>query len=279
MNTLDRRELMIRALAERGTLSVHRAIQLTEAGEATIRRDMAFLAAQGIGERVRGGIRRAKGTGMTPYAMRAAQLSQEKEAIAQRAAALLKPGDVVFIDGGSTTFHVGACLPQIPLRIITNSLRLASHLDGFLGDHPELEVFLTGGLLHPMSGLLVGVGAQTSLAQYHADWAFLSVGGLTEDGLFNTSEQVVESERMMIARSDRVAVLADHSKIGRHAMCHVCGLDAIDLLITDQQSSSETARSKLHALGLEIVAVELASETAPGGLAPPEAKFCKKVHR
>jgi len=142
------------------------------------------------------------------------------------------------------------------LRIITNSLRLASRLDDILGEHPDLEVFLTGGLLHPMSGLLVGAGAQASLAQYHATWAFLSVGGLTGDGLFNTSEQVVESERMMIARSDRVAVLADHSKIGRHAMCHVCGLDAIDLLITDQQPSSAAARRKLHELGLEIMAVD-----------------------
>ncbi len=247
---------MMQALTERETLSVHRAVQLTEAGEATIRRDMAFLAAQGLCERVRGGIRRVKATGMTPYALRAVQFSNEKSAIARRAASLLKAGDVLFIDGGSTTFHVSSCLPKIPLRIITNSLRLANQLDGLLRENPNIEVFLTGGLLHPMSGLLVGSGTQASLAQYHANWAFLSVGGLSEEGLFNTSEQVVEAERLMIAHSDRAVVLADHSKLGRHAMCHVCGIDAIDMLITDQHPASEKARQKLHDMGLELVEVE-----------------------
>ena len=179
MNMFDRHDQIVRALSERAFVSVAHAVQLTGGSPATIRRDFTKLTADGIARRVRSGIRTVESVGMTPFAMREVQYSKEKEALAQKAAALLKAGDTVFIDGGTTTFHLGACLPKLPLRVITNSLRLAVLIDSPPRRNPHLEIFLTGGCLYPNSGLLVGPGAHGSLAQYHANWAFLSVGGIT----------------------------------------------------------------------------------------------------
>jgi DeoR/GlpR family transcriptional regulator of sugar metabolism len=253
MNTQERREQIVRSLYQRGLTTVHRAVQLTGASPATIRRDFVTLAEQGIAQKVRGGLRLIESSGMTPFITRQVQFSREKELLAQHAAALLKAGDVVIIDGGTTTFHIGACLPPVPLRVITNSLRLASFLDEKSRHHAGLEVFLTGGFLYPHSGLLVGPGAQNSLAQYYADWAFLSGGGITPDGLFNTTELVVETERRMIASADRVVVLADHSKIGKHAMCFVCPLKQIDYLITDQAPASASLLELFGQAGMQVI--------------------------
>jgi DeoR/GlpR family transcriptional regulator of sugar metabolism len=255
MNTLERHEQVLRTLTERGFVSVPRAVELTGASAATTRRDFAGFAEQGLARRVRGGIRLVESVGMTPFAMRQVQSSKEKEALAQRAASLLKAGDVIFIDGGTTTFHLGTCLPAIPLRVITNSVRLAHFLDEKAHRRADWEVFVTGGLVYPNSGLLVGPAAQASVGQYHTHWAFLSVGGLTLEGLFNTTELVVETERLMIANADKVVVLADHTKIGRHAMCHVCRLDQVDHLVTNQNNATTALLQQFEQAGIQVLIV------------------------
>ena len=207
---------------------------------------------------------------MLPFTLRQREHSSAKLHLARQAVTLLKPGEVLMIDGGSTTFHMGACLPSFPLRVITNSLHLATVLEERARTQPSLEVYLTGGCLYPNSGLLVGPGAQSTVAQYHANWAFLSVGGVTQEGLFNTNELVVETERRMIANADRVVVLADHSKIGQQAMCHVCGLDQIDYLITDAAAATADILARFQDAGLTIVEVpsEPASAISPTSKPP-----------
>ena len=115
---------------------------------------------------------------------------------------------------------------------------------------------MTGGYLYPQSGLLIGPQAVAGISRYHANWALLSTAGISPEGSFNTNEFIAESERMMIDRADRVAVLADHTKVGGRSMCHVCGLDKIDVLITDRHPSSVFALKKLEAEGVKVVTVE-----------------------
>ena len=252
MTTMERHDRIVRAIGRQPVLALRDAMTLTGASEPTVRRDFAALADAGVVRRVRGGVRAVEAVGMTPFALREMTYSDEKQRIARAACALLGPNDVVFIDGGTTTFHLAACLPVFPLRVVTNSIRLADALDEQARRRGGLEIFLTGGFVHPGSGLLVGPGAVASIAAYRAHWAFLSVGGITVAGLSNTNEQVVESERRMIAHADRAAVLADHSKLARHAMCHVCPLAEIDVLVTDRAVADETTAQALMANGVEV---------------------------
>lgn len=233
MNKVERHERILRLASERGMIYLDRAIEATGASRPTLRRDFQELAEMGAIERVRGGIRVIRQEGSLPFNLREVQQSSAKAAIAQKAANLLRAGDVLFIDGGTTTYHVCLCLPKIPLRIITNSLRVSAYLDDPAHRYNDWEVYLTGGFIQHGSSMLTGPGTLHSLDFYHADWAFLSVGGITADGLYNTSEAIVETERRMIDRSDRAVVLADQSKLGKRAMCRICGVRRIDQLITD----------------------------------------------
>ena len=140
-----RQEQIVRLISERGTISVEQASAEVDASPATIRRDFNDLAERGLVERVRGGVRTSEPGLMVPFAVREIQQVDEKLLIARRAAQLMSPGDVVFIDGGTTTLQLAACLPLIPLRIITNSLRFAGEIERRTQQRTLWEVFLTGG--------------------------------------------------------------------------------------------------------------------------------------
>lgn len=255
----QRRDRILAYLADHEFVSVEEAGRLMDASAATVRRDFNFLAKRELVQRTRGGVRRAGSgaNGMTPFALREVRYTKEKAALARRAVALLSPGDVIIVDGGTTTFHLAPCLPTFPLRLITNSVRLASALgDKRLGES-QIEVFLTGGYLYPQSSLLIGPQARASLSQYHADWSFLSVGGINEKGIYNTNELVVETERIMMENVDQVVILADHSKIGGRAMCYLCGLDKVDILITDTWPQNEEMLQEFRETGLEVITVDV----------------------
>jgi DeoR/GlpR family transcriptional regulator of sugar metabolism len=256
MKRYERYDYLLSLLVERPVLSVAQAVQLSGASYATVRRDFDGLAREGLVERVRGGVRRKESGGMLSFSLREARHSAEKARLARAAARRIKAGQVIMIDGGTTTFMLASCLPDVPMRVITNSMRLAAALDARRQRHAGLEVFLTGGFLHPESGgLLVGRGAEHTLSQYHADLAFLSVGGICEEGLFNTNESVVDVERQKIARADRAVVMTDHEKVGRRSMCLVCPLDEIDCVVTDQHADSRAFIAHLEKRGIEVECV------------------------
>jgi len=252
MNKWERHETILRLAGEKGMIYLERAIQATGASRATVSRDFAELAEKGSVHRVRGGIRVMRKEGSLPFHLREVQHSEEKASIARQAVRHLRPGDVLFIDGGTTTYHLCFCLPPIPLRIITNSLRLSAYLDDPVHRQPDWDVYLTGGCIQHGSSMLTGPGTLHSLDFYHADWAFLSVGGITADGLYNTSEAVVETERKMIERSDRPVVLADQSKLGKRAMCRIGPLAVIDRLITTPPQGRSQIEEAMREQGLRI---------------------------
>jgi DeoR/GlpR family transcriptional regulator of sugar metabolism len=258
MNAKERHDQMIRAVSERRTLSMRRAQELTAASEITIRRDFAILAETGVVERHRGGIGLPSGGQMSPFAFRQVRFSEEKAALARRAVGLLKPDDALFVDGGTTTYHLATCLPDIPLQIFTNSLRFADAMGTRKALKSTQNVHLSGGKVYMRGGLLVGPGAVHGLEQYHAKWAFLSVAGITEQGFYNTDEEIAAAERAMICNADKVVVLADHSKIGNYALCSICPLDHVDYLITDADPEGSTLLAKLVRKGITVLHVPAA---------------------
>lgn len=240
MFAAERHDRLCKTLEHKEFLSVDEACAVVGASPATIRRDIGELVAQGRVERHRGGMARARrdALAMAPFAVREMEAAAEKSAIARAAAALLRPGDAVFVDGGTSTLHLAAHLGGVPVRVITNSLRLAGAIGAATYANP-VEVHLTGGWLLARGGLLIGPQARAGIAAYHARLALLSVGGIGPDGVFNTDELVQDVEREMIARADRVVVLADHRKIGARSLCRVCELAAVHELITDAAAPAD----------------------------------------
>ena len=217
-------------------------MRATGASAATIRRDFDYLARENIVQRIRGGAKLLRSQLMVPFVVREVHMEEQKRQIAQKVAMLLQPGDVVIIDGGTTTAQLAKYLPDVPLCIVTNSLRLASLLDQQTHRHATLEVLVTGGQLYPSVGILLGSAVIASLAKYHAKWAFISVVGITTDGVYNNNESVVEVQQQMLASAEHTVVLADHTKIGRRALCRVCDLQAIDLATDADPKADVTVR-------------------------------------
>lgn len=252
MLAAERHDHLVNLLRDKEFLGIDAACAAVGASPATIRRDFGELVAQGRVERLRGGVTRPRrdALAMVPFAARAMQCAAEKSAIARVAASLLAPGDAVFVDGGTSTLHLASHLGAVPARVITNSLRLAAAIGATTYANP-IEVHCTGGYLLARGGLMIGPQARAGIAVYHARWAFLSVGGVGPDGVFNTDELVQDVEREMIAHADRVVVLADHSKIGARSLCRVCDLGRVHELITDAAAPA-TALEAIRSAGVTV---------------------------
>jgi DeoR/GlpR family transcriptional regulator of sugar metabolism len=221
----------------------------------TMLRAVADLARHGRIARVRGGAAKSedpRALPMVPFAVREGALSREKSDIAKAAAALVSEGDTVMIAGGTTTFHLARWFPRLSARVITNSTRLAAGLEELAAESP-LEVYLTGGYLYPRGSILLGAQARSAILQYHADLAFIGAGGITPDGVYNTNELVVDTERAMIERAGTVVVLADHEKIGRTAMCLLSQLSAVHMLITDGGANGAGVLDTIRRHGVEVI--------------------------
>jgi len=254
----ERIQSILAVLSEKQVITVEMAIDLSGASPATIRRDFDKMAEDRLVRRVRGGVTlvQAGPSEMVPIQLREIQHSSVKRTLAAKAAALLRPGDVVIIDGGTTTLLLAEFIPDIPLRIVTNSVRFVSEFENRHPDHRQVEIYVTGGILYPQSGLLLGPRTEASVSEYHAHWAFLSVGGITEKGVFNTNELVVGTERAMIESAEKVVLLADHSKIGRPALCLGARLHEINTLITDVWEANEHVLKAIEQAGIEVIRVE-----------------------
>jgi DeoR/GlpR family transcriptional regulator of sugar metabolism len=251
----ERRKRILASLESGGELTVEDACARFKASPATIRRDFLRLQAENLVEKTWGGVR-ARGRGfhlMPPYPEREVRQIEAKKRIARRAAALVREGDVVFIDGGTTTVHLAALLALRRIRIITNSLAIAHDVDRTRRDRPGAEIYLTGGLLFPQSELLVGPRALETLALYHAQWAFLSVGGLDERGASNHDERIVQVERAMIGGADRVALLADASKCGARSMVQLCGWDEVDVWVADGPALPKSLSAALRRAKVQLL--------------------------
>lgn len=172
---------------------------------------------------------------MVPFGEREVLQAEAKRRIAQAAAALLADGDVVIVDGGTTTLQLVPFLSARPVKIVTNSIAIAHAIDCGRAGRSGAEVFLTGGQLYPDSYLLVGPQAKDSLRAYRANWVFLSAAGVTTEGVSNSNQLVVETEQVMIDQAEHVALLADASKFGRTGMAPLCGWDRLSVVITDQK--------------------------------------------
>jgi DeoR/GlpR family transcriptional regulator of sugar metabolism len=223
-------------LATREELSVEEACSLTAASQATIRRAFVELAQSGEVEKTWGGIRKASTlrgiAAPLAFAKRLASESAEKRAIAQAAARLPADGDVLMIDGGTTTFQMAEFIAGRRLRVITNSVVIAQAIDQFQGARRGAEVLLCGGALQPESGIVAGPAAEAFLKRYRADWLFIGCAGVDAEGVTNYDEAVLASERLMIERSATLVLLADHTKLGRTAMCQLCATKELNHLIT-----------------------------------------------
>lgn len=252
----ERFNKLLTALAENGYLTTRHAQQLFGISPATVRRDFIEMERRNLVQRMRGGISaRGEKSRSSPAALdyRKTRFALEKEAIGRRAAGLLRPHDIAILDGGTTTLQMARFITANPLTLITNSIEHATAISQTARDHPHIELNLIGGIVCRSWNLTYGPAALEDLSRYNAHWVFLSGQGLNSEGLFNPNSMVVEMQKAMIDRSEKVVVLAERSKIGAKSMSRVCGLDRVDILVTNREENGAPLELDFTRMGIEVI--------------------------
>jgi len=216
---------------------------------STVRRDLAALESKGIVRRTHGGARLINPkSDEFAFTTRDTHELEEKEAIGRVCAALIRSNQSVIIDAGTTAYHVARHLQEKSPQIVTNSLPVAQ----LYASSPHVELVLSGGVVYPRLGVLVGPLAIESFSRIHADVAIMSAGGITMEGLTNSHSLLVDTQLAMMRAAARVVVCLDHTKFDRSSVAKLCGLDPVNTIVTDNAAPEELV-GKLRARGIEVI--------------------------
>ena len=242
----QRRGIILKVIEQQGFVSLQDLAERVRASESTVRRDLEHLDRIGQIRRTRGGAAYV-GESITAFEERSGRELGRKQGVAQAAANLIESGEAVLLDGGTTTLEVARKLIGKSLQVVTNSLPIIN----LLVNQPLIELMVIGGYLYPKTGVFLGPLAVSSLEKLHVRRLVMSVGGITEDGLFNSNALLVETERKMIEAAEEVVVVSDSGKLGHSALAHLCALDTVDRLVVDSGISPEW-KETIEDAGVEL---------------------------
>ena len=247
-----RRDKILEHLREEGKVRVSDLSRELGASVVTIRTDLDSLEQDGYLERVQGGAIQKARVNADWLEMESRQ-DAEKRRIAEEAARHLKDGSTLFINSGTTTRHLAVALKQHKsLNVVTNSLAVSMEL----GNIPSIHVILLGGEINTQYAFTYWEDAREQLKHYQADWAVLSIDGISDPAgvtTFHAEEAVVD--RMMMERARKTMIIADYTKVGRAGFTCLHRLDGTLELVTDSQCDREQVR-KLEARGVRVTVAE-----------------------
>jgi len=249
MNPAARKKEIISLLEQAGSVQVADLARTLKVSKVTIRSDLDEMGQRGLLVRTHGGAITAERQGSSRFvSVTINEYADEKKAIAKIAASLVKGGQSIIIDNGSTTVHVAPFVSELPITVMTSSLLVVQQLM-----HAEkVDLLMAGGILRRPSMGLMGNYTKEFYRQIHADWCFLGGSGYSATlGVFCTNLIEADSKQTMIKSASKVCLLADSSKMERLSLAKVCDWDAIDYLITDA-IEAET-RSALEEQGVKVL--------------------------
>lgn len=249
MLTDERRSLILERLRTEGRVLAADLTAEMDVSADTIRRDLRELDDAGRLRRVHGGALPRHGDA-SPFASRARRAPEAKASIARRAAACVRDGQVVVLDGGTTALELARALrDDLHAKVITTSPPIALAL----AEHPGLEVTVVGGTLRPDALVTVGADAVEALQLIRADVVFLGVCGLhPEIGVTTEDLEERHVKAAMIEGAADVVALADRDKLGTAMPIVVAPLSAVTHLVTDA-SADEDALAPYRAHGIEVL--------------------------
>jgi DeoR family L-fucose operon activator len=253
MLVAERYEKIVGLVNDRGGIRVSELSELCQVTEETIRRDLDRLEQAGRLRRSHGGAVSVKDNQQPeiPYSEREITHAEEKKRIAQEAIKRIALKDRILLDASSTAWYMAADLPDQPLTVLTNAIKVATELSS----KEKIEVISTGGILAQRSLSFVGPLAERSLDAYYVNKVFLSCKGVHLDrGISESNELQARIKEKMIGMADEVILLADSSKFGVQAFTHVADLSEVDVIITDRRIARETLE-RLQDRGITVITV------------------------
>ncbi len=255
-----RRELALALVAERGFVRVAELSRAFGVTTVTARADLDALERQGAIRRVHGGavpatsVIGADRPEREPSFEEALEASVEpKRRIGEHVASLVRSGQSLILDVGTTTLQVARALRRrddlADLVIFTNGLSIALELEPEI---PRFQVVVTGGTLRPRQHSLVDPLAASMLRDVHVDLAVIGCNGVDPaHGVTNANLPEAAVKSLMLQRAARAVVVADGTKVGEVHLGRVAPVDAFDALVTDA-SAPRAIVAELEDVGLAV---------------------------
>ncbi|MBM7661493.1 DeoR family fructose operon transcriptional repressor [Bacillus mesophilus] len=209
MLTAERYRIILEMIAEREVVKLHELVEATQSSESTIRRDLSQLELNHKLKRVHGGaaLLHQKGEELSITEKSTKNLS-EKEEIGKFAAGLIRNGDCIYLDAGTTVFQMIRFIQAKDIKVVTNGL---THLEALL--EQNIDTFLIGGHIKQKTRALIGSGAFQALKQFRFDKTFIGVNGIHPQFGYTTpdpEEALIKSKALQLGQE--AYVLADHTK-------------------------------------------------------------------
>lgn len=231
MKPTERQLIIMDALLQDGEVTVKDLVKLFGISAETIRRDLTALSQAGKVQKTHGGAILPRIVGEGPFQQRMRENVAAKRNIARSACSFIQPGDVLFIDTGTTTLCFAEELSVVDnLTVITNSTDIAK----VLAVNNSSRVFLLGGKFTHDNCETTGPMVISQIGQFRADYAVITIGGLDKNaGItdFNHDEAMVA--RAMLKQAKKRMILVDSSKYHQIAPFEVAALNEIDYVISD----------------------------------------------
>lgn len=249
MLTSHRKQAILAALKRDGQVVAKALSETFKISEDTIRRDLRELASEGLLQRVHGGALPSS-PAAGDFVQRQQISPDAKSAIAQRAATLISPGQVVILDGGTTCVQLARHLPMtLKATVVTHSPSVAVELV----DHPGIEVVIIGGRLFKHSIVTVGAAAIEAIGHIRADTYFMGVTGVhPTEGLSTGDFEEAYVKRALVARAAEVVVLASREKLNAASPYVIAEATAATSLVVDGDVP-DAITDPFAALGIAIL--------------------------
>jgi DeoR/GlpR family transcriptional regulator of sugar metabolism len=247
----ERHAMILKLVKEHGRVTVKELCERFSVTLATVRTDLNYLESIGKVRRTHGGaIAASRDSEPIPFGTRRMYYGTEKKGIGKAAAALVKDGEVVFIDGGTTAAEMRRYLGgRSNVTIITPSIEVAQ----WLTSATTVSVYLLNGFLNRDSLSTIGAPASDSVLTMNIAKAFCGAAGLTaRDGLTDVHMGFVEQKREICKHARMVIGLLDHSKVGVTSLASFAAFDDIDTVVTDKALPPELA-AEAAAQGIEVI--------------------------
>lgn len=239
MLTSQRKKLLLAALERDGQIVAKTLSAQFDVSEDTIRRDLRELAQQGLLQRVHGGALPAS-PAAADFSVRRSIEPGAKRAIALAAARLIKPGQVVILDGGTTAVQLAQQLPhELRATIVTHSPSVAVELVA----HPGIDVIIIGGRLFKHSIVAVGAAALEALSVIRADVYFMGVTGVHPTAGLSTGDlEEAYVKRALVRQAAETVVLASSEKLNAASACKIADVGVASTIIVEKATPSRLTR-------------------------------------
>jgi len=256
MHEKERHRIILSAVQERPVVTVVDLCGLTDASEATIRRDIAALHMAKKLRRVRGGAEALSpnqfpGLAGRPFSVNETLNINQKRAIAREAVDLCEEGDPIIINGGTTTFQMVHPLANRRCQVFTNSFPIAEHLL----KNSKNSVLISGGVIYREQNIVLSPFDNDVTRNFYARRMFMGAQGVARLGVMEADPLLIQAEQKLIGQADELVLLVDSGKFEKRSSLVLCPLERIDVLITDDRISDKAA-AMIEAADIRLVVAQ-----------------------